>query len=293
MNNQGSLTLFSPTVWMPEQIEEAWKLKQEYGADACYIAGGTLLQTHWKKGVQPPPHFISLERIKEMQARELVLEGDRSVMLLGALTTLDICRNDADIFKIAPLIREAAGKTASPAIRNRGTIGGNIENGFGDMITALLAIDATVSYYDGENRKKESLWHYLMKKKTLSHAILINVYVPEEMTMPKTVHFYQKIGLREAFTPSLLTVSGYCSLTKQGEIQHIRIAAGGAAIPPQRLINCERAIMGSNPKEVDWEHVHLAITEEFITSSDAFVSADYKRLAAANMIISELSRLSE
>lgn len=67
MIRRGTGTRFSPAVWMLEELEEEWELKQQFSSDACFVAGGTLLQTQWEKGLDCPANLISLEKIKSLQ----------------------------------------------------------------------------------------------------------------------------------------------------------------------------------------------------------------------------------
>ncbi|MDQ0200503.1 hypothetical protein J2S10_003692 [Neobacillus ginsengisoli] len=120
MIRKESATQFSPTVWMPEKLAEAWRLKEKFGTDACYIAGGTLLQTQWEKGLDCPDHLISLERIKEMQGCSIETDGSHPVIRLGVLTTIDKCRYPSVLLEGYPLLMEAARNIAAPAIRNKG-----------------------------------------------------------------------------------------------------------------------------------------------------------------------------
>ena len=56
--------------------------------------------------------------------------------------------------RVAPALAEAAAATSSPALRRRGTVGGNIvtPHPAGDVATALLALGATVEIADND-------WH--------------------------------------------------------------------------------------------------------------------------------------
>jgi xanthine dehydrogenase small subunit len=58
MIRQGATMVNSPTVWLPDELEEAWQLKKQLGSEACYIAGGTLIQIDWGKGLAYPTHLI-------------------------------------------------------------------------------------------------------------------------------------------------------------------------------------------------------------------------------------------
>lgn len=288
MNERETSTLFSPTVWIPENVEEAWRIKEEFGDAAIFIAGGTFLQTKWQKGTAAcPSHLISLERIKELQGIVITLDGEQTVLCIGAHAMLNDCKDHPEVLKNAPMLSGAVRRIAAPAVRNRGTLGGNIAYGFGDTIPALLALGAFVVLFDGKGRKTVPLTEYNEEK----NGVLISICIPEEITTSKSIHFFRKIGHREAFSPSVITVSGNCLLDSQNHILDIRLAVGGADTLPRRLTQVEQLIKCFPENNLEWEKVHQAITisEEFITCSDSFYSADYKRMAAANLIISELS----
>lgn len=293
MNQHEISALISPAVWFPGGLEEAWQIKQEHGESALFIAGGTLLQTNWKKGIPSPEHLISLERIKEMQGISQHHAGKQLFFRIGALTTLEHCRQYPDFLNKCLPIAEAAKNIASPAVRNKATIGGNIAHGFGDAIPALLAMDADVLLFNGKKRITVKLLEYLEKKSEWQNAILVSIDVNPFPSEPHMFFFYRKMGFREAFFPSILTVSGYCSLhAEKGGIE-IRLAAGGANTPPKRLLETEKIITAACWKEKDWENIHSSIKEELHAETDHFASAEYKRLAAANLIVSELASIPE
>jgi len=287
MIRQGTTNLNSSCVWIPTSLKEAWELKQLYDSDALFIAGGTLLQTYWAKGLDAPPHLISLEQIKEMQGWGGEQMNGQSVTRFGALTSLDICRRHPDLQKSHSLLLEAAKNIAAPAIRNKATLGGNIANGFGDSIPAFLVLDSTLSIYDGSRFHYTPLWEFIERKETLKNDILTSIYVPEKKN---TCIFYQKLGYREAFSPSIVTVSGSLQLNDKKVATSVRLAVSGNNTTPQRLLTCESLLEGRPLTNHQLQKSFQTIKEEFKPVSDVFSSATYKQLATANMIVSELAR---
>jgi xanthine dehydrogenase YagS FAD-binding subunit len=105
-------------------IEEAVMALGRYGDRASIIAGGTDLLGKMKDAILPryPEALIDIKNIPGLD----FLKEERGVLRIGALTRLE------DIGK-EPLIREkytalaqAAGRTASPHLREMGTIAGNL-----------------------------------------------------------------------------------------------------------------------------------------------------------------------
>lgn len=284
-------TIVSPNVWVPSTLEEAWSLKQKFGREAGFIAGGAFLQTQWQKGVNCPDHLISLKQIEEMQRCGKELINGETVLSIGALTTLEFCRHPSELLEDVPLLVEAVRNIAAPSIRNIATLGGNIANEFGDTIPALLAMDASLTFFDGKKVCQKTLAECLKEKDFFSEFILISVSLPEVIKTYKENYFYKKIGSREGFTPSIVTVSGCCQLNQQKQVEHIRLAVSGSTTQPQRLLKCEQLLQGNTLSHERLQKAVQVIREEFQCSTETISSTEYKKAAAANMIVSEIARL--
>ena len=105
-------------------IDEAVAALRRYGDRASIVAGGTDLLGKMKDAILPkyPEALIDIKNIAGLD----FLTEEKGVLRIGALTRLE------DIGK-EPLIREkyaalaqAAGRTASPHLREMGTLGGNL-----------------------------------------------------------------------------------------------------------------------------------------------------------------------
>ena len=105
-------------------VDEAISALQRYGERANIIAGGTDILGKMKDSILPryPEALIDIKNVAGLD----FLKEEKGVLRIGALTRLE------DIGK-EPLIREkytalaqAAGRTASPHLREMGTIGGNL-----------------------------------------------------------------------------------------------------------------------------------------------------------------------
>lgn len=282
MIRQGTTSLIDTELWMPTSLVEAWDLMEKLGETASFIAGGTLMQTHWAKGLDAPSHLISLDGIKEMKGWGKELVNGQSYTRLGAGITLDFCRQNKELFH--PLLVEAARNIAAPAVRNRATIGGNIANGFGDMIPALLAMDTVLSVYDGNSVQNQPLFDYI---KNNTQSLIISVFVPDDQTKR---FFYKKLCHREAFTPSVVTVAGTYYLNEKREISAVRLAVSGSTTHPQRLYKSEQLLESASLTNDQLQRVFQTIEEEFTPSTDSYSTATYKKSVVANWIVSEIAR---
>jgi xanthine dehydrogenase YagS FAD-binding subunit len=105
-------------------IDEAVSLLGRYGGRACVIAGGTDLLGKMKDAILPtyPEAVINIKTIPDLN---YITQSD-GMLRIGALTTLsEIAHSEAIRFRYLALA-QAACRTASPHIRNMGTIAGNI-----------------------------------------------------------------------------------------------------------------------------------------------------------------------
>lgn len=171
-----------------KNIEEAASRK-----NSTYIGGGTDIMPLLKNKVRNDQNLVFVGRIPEMHE---ISETENEVVI-GAGTTLWDIANSEIIKRELPAIAQAAGATASPQIRNIGTIGGNVMQDrrciyfnqsefwrsalplcyktggsichqipnstvcraiyYSDVATALIAYDAQVEYYENGGKAKSSV----------------------------------------------------------------------------------------------------------------------------------------
>jgi xanthine dehydrogenase YagS FAD-binding subunit len=105
-------------------IDEAVSLLGRYGDRACVIAGGTDLLGKMKDAVLPA-YPEALVNIKTVPGLSYIREAD-GMLRIGALTLLSDIADSELVRSRYSALAEAAGRTASPHIRNMGTVAGNI-----------------------------------------------------------------------------------------------------------------------------------------------------------------------
>jgi xanthine dehydrogenase YagS FAD-binding subunit len=87
------------------------------------VGGGTDLLVLIDEGLATPSALVDLRRMPE--ARGVTVEGD-GVVRIGAATRLSEVARDAIIGERFPALAEACEAVGTPALRNMGTIGGNL-----------------------------------------------------------------------------------------------------------------------------------------------------------------------
>lgn len=108
-------------------IDEAVSFLRRYGDKADVIAGGTDLLGKMKDEILPryPEALINIKTIPGLE----FIKEEGGVLRLGTLTRLEDIGTDSMISGRYAALAEAARRTASPHIREMGTIGGNICQG--------------------------------------------------------------------------------------------------------------------------------------------------------------------
>ena len=110
-------------LYQPDTLEGAIDLLGRFGTDGWAMAGGNDSLDWFKDRVKRPRYVVDLTGIDALRGIRETADGGIEI---GALTTLtEIERHDA-IRSRYGVLAAAAGKVASPQIRNSGTIGGNL-----------------------------------------------------------------------------------------------------------------------------------------------------------------------
>lgn len=109
-------------LFQPTTLADAVALAAQHGKDAWKLAGGNDSLSWFKDRIKRPKAVIDLNRIAELKG----IRETRDGLEIGALTTLTEITQNATVRKRYRLLADAAGRVASPQIRNSGTIGGNV-----------------------------------------------------------------------------------------------------------------------------------------------------------------------
>lgn len=121
-------------------LDELWRLRAEAGEDAKLIAGGQSLLAGLSFRLSQPSALIDITGLAALRGVEETQRGLR----IGALTTLAQLGRCEHVRRKAPLLAAAVPLIAHAAIRNRGTLGGNLAyaDPASELPACLVALDA-------------------------------------------------------------------------------------------------------------------------------------------------------
>ena len=109
-------------LYQPNSAADAQKLLQQYGTDAWVMAGGLDSFDWLKDRIKRPKVVVDLSGVDELKGIRATNDG----IELGAMTTLTEVVRRPIVREKYGLLSEGAELSASPQIRNQGTIGGNV-----------------------------------------------------------------------------------------------------------------------------------------------------------------------
>ena len=138
---EAELAMYSPEFdyYRAGSVAEAGELLRK-NPGAKLLAGGHSLIPLLKFRLAAPPVLVDIGRIAELKG---VSVKDGTVRI-GALTTHAELAASSELREHCPALAEAARHVGDPAVRNRGTIGGNVAHAdpASDLPTVLAALDA-------------------------------------------------------------------------------------------------------------------------------------------------------
>lgn len=223
-----------------DNLSEVLAWLSQYREQAKVLAGGTDLLVKMKTGSVSCSCIIYLKKLTE-----LVHISQNSCLTIGSMTTLRDIEQSSVIKEGYSALFEAVRSMAAVAVKNMGTIGGNLCNGSpaADTAPALLVHDAEVKLVkQGSDRIVPIDEFFLAPGKTAKadDELLTEIRIP----LPKDGwgSSFLKLGRVAA---DIAKINVAVSLVRSGNtIAQCRIAFGSVALTPIRLKETEALLAG-------------------------------------------------
>jgi len=248
--------------------------------DATILAGGTdvgLWVTKMHRELDVVIYIGAVETLKLVSDAEGVIEIGAGVSVSDGMGVL------AEHF---PDMGELFRRFASVQIRNSGTIGGNIANGspIGDSMPALIAAGAKLVLRSSERERTMPLEDYFVdygKQDRQPGEFVQKIIVPK----PPANLRYRSYKLSKRFDQDISAVCACFGITvKDGVVEDARIAYGGMAATPKRAAAAEAALVGKPWTADSAEAAMTAMEQDYAPITDMRASADYRMMAAKNLL---------
>lgn len=262
----------------PKTLKEALSLlSQKKKGKAVVFAGGTdLLPKLKRREVKAPEILVDLKGIPNL---DYIQYDAKNGLRFGPLTTISAIESSPIIQDRFRVLAQAASSMASPQVRNKGTIIGNICNAVpsADSAPALLTLGAKLKLVSSKGKRTVKIDDFFKgpNETVLSDGeILREIQVPPLPANSKGV--YLKLSPRRAMDLAIVGVA-VVVISEDGVCKDIRVALGAVSPTPIRVKKAEDILRGQKFGEEIIERVALISSEEARPIDDHRASADYRK----------------
>jgi xanthine dehydrogenase small subunit len=247
---------------------------------ATIVAGSTdvgLWITKFMRSISPAVFIAHLDELRQIET------GPEGVTLGAGVSYDDFQATlDAEFPHLSDYWRRIGGWQ----VRAMGTIGGNVANGspIGDTPPALIALGATVTLRKGAARRTRPLEAFFIaygKQDRAPGEFVESLFVPRPAV--GTLNAAYKITKRRDEDISAVACGFHVAL-KDGTVETARLAFGGMAATPKRAAGAEAALVGQPWTLATVVRAEAALAGDFQPITDWRASADYRALAARNLV---------
>jgi carbon-monoxide dehydrogenase medium subunit len=258
----------------PGNLEEAFGLLEKLPS-AQVLAGGTDLLLDIETGIRRAENIVSLSHIPELRQISM---SENGISIGGGCTASEV-EDSPLVREHLPELAEMVSVFASPQIRNRATIAGNICSAVAcaDFPPILMSLGAEIELNSGVERRTLPLRDFFIaNRQTVRRAneILTRILVPTKP--PGSAACYLKFRRRAANSLALASASAYVEMDKE-VFRKARIVLGSVAPTP---LLAEKAGESLEGKTVDDSTIAAAAgiaAREAKPITDQRASEDYRR----------------
>ena len=253
-------------------LDEALHLLAHHNGDARILAGGQSLVPMMNLRLARPAVLVDINRIPGLDYHR----RDGDVLRIGALARHATLAASALVRECAPLMAEAYVHVAHAAVRNRGTLAGNLAHAdpASEMPAVLLALEGSFTLRSVRGERTVPAADFFVGPFTTRAAadeMLVEVQVPvrrrgvgfEEMAI-------RHGDLAVALVASAISVQG-------GRITSAALAYAGVGAHALRVPAAEAILVGQVPSAELFARAAEVAAGAIDVASDASADAEYRR----------------
>ena len=250
--------------------------------DATVVAGSTDVGLWVTKQMRLLKTVVFINDLSELQTIQV---SDRGISIGAGVTYAQALETLA---KAIPPLGALLCRIGGEQVRNMGTIGGNIANGspIGDTPPPLIALGASVNLHSTAGTRMVPLDLFFIdygKQDRRPGEFVESIFVP--LPTPESRFAVYKISKRRDEDISAVCGAFSLMLNEDDTVQSIRIAYGGMAATPKRALAVEAFLRGKPWTEDTVRQAQAHYDRDYKPLSDWRASADYRQLAAKNLLM--------
>jgi carbon-monoxide dehydrogenase medium subunit len=260
----------------PRDVEEAVALLARHADGGRVLAGGQSLVPMMNLRRVRPTALVDVSALGELD----YVRPENGHLAIGALTRTRSVERDGAVAERLPLLREAAARVGHPAVRNRGTLGGNLANAdpLADLPPVMVALDAELVARGSEGERVIAARDFFLgagRTALKAGELLTEVRVP---ALPAGAGSAFLEVSRRGRGWGVAAVAAVVVLADDGTVLDARLALGCAGPAPIRALGAEAALRGQRPgPEAYGAAAQAARAEVTAPPSDVHGSAEYRR----------------
>ncbi|MEH6995606.1 FAD binding domain-containing protein [Neobacillus drentensis] len=254
--------------------------------NCAIIAGGTdvMVMHKSRRGVPPkiPKPIVFIDHLSELKS---VHQNQKDLHIGACCTYSELLGNP-----LVPLVLKKAIKTiAAPAIRNRGTLGGNVCNASpaGDTLPLLYVYNAKLLLRSVKGDRIVPINDFIQGVRRVQrepNEILAEIILPSVLEDGAHVVF-EKVGNRNADAIAKVGFAGYIRLNG-AVIDDVRFAFGAVGPTMVRSVYIEKMLLGKTIPLVDSDITQVVAAFDKIIKpiDDQRSTALYRKTVALNLL---------
>lgn len=223
--------------------------------------------------------FLFLNKVEEMRG---IYEDEQYLHIGAACTFTEVLEH-----KLTPAImKDAISEIAAPAIRNMGTMGGNIGNASAKADSVLIdyVLDAKLLLASESGNRIVTIEDFYLGGKKLDlkdEELIVEILIPRA---DWSNYYYQKIGARKALAISRVAFAGVFVM-RDDKIANVACAFGAVTDTVLRYQKIEEMLRGKSLEEAK------ALKDDVMKAYDKAikpirgrVSAEYRKSVCMNLL---------
>lgn len=261
-------------------------LSQLNKEDCAIMAGGTDLMVLYKSHRGVPPKIIKpvvfIDHLTELKK----VYQNNNYLHIGACCTYSELLDHP----LVPVALKNAIKTiAAPAIRNRGTLGGNICNASpaGDTLPLLYLYNAKLLLRSEDGERTIAINDFIQGVRRIGrfhNELLTEIILPSVIEDDAYV-FFEKVGNRNADAIAKVSFAGFLK-EKGGQVEDARFVFGAVGPTMVRSVDIEKMLLGKTLplRDADITQVVAAFDQIIKPIDDQRSTALYRKTVALNLL---------
>lgn len=274
----------------PRTLDEVLHLLASRPGDAKLIAGGQSLVPMMNFRFARPELLIDVNALTDLDYHRR--EGD--ALCIGALTRHVTLRDSALVRELCPLMAEAYRHVAHVAVRNRGTLCGNLchADPASEMPAVMLATEATLVVQGLSGRRQVPAADFFQGVYATAlepDEMLVEVRIP--VGQARLGHGFEEVSVRKG--DYALTLVASLLGIRNGRIEMAAVALAGVADRAMRVPTLEAGLLGKMPSDALFANVGAAASLALIPADVDHADAEYRRDLIRTLVPRALTRAAE